>query len=1118
MNKKNHIKAKFHQPLFLILILVFLMPIKAFSQKTVTINVKDVSVVDFLKEIEKKTDIRFSYVDQIFDTRKDITLKATNENIEAVLFKILTPRGYETTRTGNTIAITKKSKETSKGSKKIYGLVQDEKGEYIIGANILIKGTSLGTISDINGKFSLDAPTNGTLLVSYLGYDQQEIFIAGKGYFKIELVENSKKLDEVVVIGYGTANKKDYTGSVGTVKIEDIQRNPASSFQEGLGGRLAGIQATSLTGKPGESVDIVIRGGNSITQSNAPLYVVDGFPLSDDASASLIPTEDIESINILKDASATAIYGARGANGVVMITTKKGIKGKPSIQYNGYYGIQKTNANVDVLSPYDFVQLQLELFSIQAVENYLTARNMTVEDYKSMPMVKWQDYVFRTAEIQNHHLSMSGRTDNTSYYLSGSYFDQSGVIITSGKKQYSLRASIDQRFSDKFKVNANGSWSTTTVTGIDPDSQSGYVFESMWSTRPFLFNTENLYEMEDPLYTDPTDRRVNPIANLLDTKVNNKTNYMKGNSYMEYEPLTGLKLRVSGSVSQFELNNTSFYGPRTSNAIFTANGIQGRVYQFTSNSYVNENTLNYKRTFNKSHYVDIVSGFTLSGSKKESYNFGATNLLYESLGLSGMDDGNARKVTVTTGEWRLMSFLGRLNYSYKSKYLFTTSFRYDGSSKFVDDNRWAFFPSGSAAWVLSEEPFMKTIKKTVNNLKLRLSWGRTGNNGVSDFASMGQMNSNGKIYSFGGNTSNSAMIITKMDNYALKWETTEQIDIGTELGLFSDRIKVELDYYDKKTIDLLLNADLPYSSGYTKAEKNVGSVQNKGLEFTLNTINIKKKKFEWSSSFNVSTNQNKVLGLADGQRSMTSTLSFFTGVPAYIAIVGEPLSLMYGYVYDGLLQVDDFYKEGANYVIKSNVAVDRPSVQPGFMKFKDINNDGKIDANDRTIIGNANALFFGGLNNSIKWKNIDLSVFFQWSYGNDILNGNKYSYTAASMLNTNTSVDMLNRWTPTNTNTDIPVAGSQRTNLTYNSWMVEDGSYLRLKTLQLGYTFPKSWLEKIKISNLRLYGTFTNLFTWTNYSGFDPEVSTQFSNMTRGFDYSSYPRSLSVVFGVNVKL
>ena len=1000
----------------------------------------------------------------------------------------------------------------------IKGTVVDTKGEYVIGANIMIKGTTKGTVTDLNGKFTLESPTKGTLVFSYLGFNTIEVEIGKSNDLNIVLQENTKSLEEVVVIGYGTVNKKDLTGSVAAVKMEDLQKNVGASFQEAMGGKIAGVQATSLSGKPGEMVDIVIRGGNSITQSNAPLYVVDGFPMTDEVSASLISPDDIESINILKDASATAIYGARGANGVIIITTKKGLKGKPSIQYNGYYGIQETNAKVEVLDPYEFVKLQVQLYPTSAKENYLDFRKMTVDDYKNMPMLKWQDHVFQSANIQNHYLSVSGRMDRTLYSVSATYHNQSGVIITSGSKRYTTRVNLEQRFSDKFKVGATGSYSSGTITGVDPDSQSSLVLESMWGTRPFIFNSENLYEMEQPQNMDATDRQANPIANLIDTKSDKTTTSLSGNAFLEYEPLAGLRLRVSGGVNQLNLNNSIFYGARTSNALFTAQGVQGRISEIVNNSYLNENTLSYTKTLNKSHKIDVVAGFTLSGRKSEGYVFGATNLPYESLGLSGMEDGISLRVNATSSEWRLMSYLGRFNYSYKSKYLFTTSFRADGSSKFSADNRWAFFPSGSVAWVVSQEPFMKGIKNTINNLKIRASWGRTGNNNVSDFASRGQLLSNGMIYPFGGLVNNSAMIMNKMDNIALKWETTEQFDLGTEFGLFKDKFKIELDYYDKKTYDLLLNADLPYSSGYPQAEKNVGSVRNQGVEFTLNTNLINRKKFDWDLNFNISTNKNSVLALADGQRSMTRNMTFFADVPAYIAIVGQPLSMMYGYVYDGLLQESDFYKDPSNnYSIKPDVAVDRPSVLPGFMKFKDLNNDGKIDANDRTIIGNANPLFIGGLNNTFKIYDFDLSIFIQWSYGNDILNGNKYAYTSAHMLNRNYSVDILNAWTPTNTNTDIPLVGSQRTNLTYNSWMIEDGSYIRLKTLQLGYTLPVKLSKKIKISSIRFYSTLSNVFTLTNYSGFDPEVSTQFSNMTRGFDFSSYPRSLMAVFGANVK-
>ncbi len=1000
----------------------------------------------------------------------------------------------------------------------VKGTVIDTKGEYVVGANIMIKGTSRGTISDLNGKFSLESPTTGILVFSYLGYNTLEVEIGKSKDLNIVMQETAESLEEVVVIGYGSVNRKDLTGSVSTLQMEDVQKNLGASFQEAMGGRVAGVQATSLSGKPGETVDIVIRGGNSITQSNAPLYVVDGFPMTDEVSASLISPDDIESINILKDASATAIYGARGANGVIMITTKKGIKGKPSIQYNGYYGIQETNAKVDVLDPYEFVKLQLQLYPGSAKENYLDFRQMTVDDYKNMPMLKWQDHVFQPANIQNHYLSVSGRMDRTLYSVSATYHNQSGVIITSGSKRYTSRVNLEQRFSDKFKVGATGSYSVGTITGVDPDSRSSYVLESMWSTRPFLYGTESLLEMEQPDKVDPTDRQANPIANLIDTNSERKTTSISGNAFLEYQFLSGLRLRITGGVNQLDYDNSIFYGARTSNARFTAQGVQGRITQLVNNSYLNENTLSYTNTFKKNHKIDAVTGFTMSGRKSEGYVFGATNLPYESLGLSGLEDGIALKVNATSSEWRLMSFLGRFNYSYKSKYLFTTSFRADGSSKFSVDNRWAFFPSGAAAWVVSQEPFMRDVKNIINDVKLRASWGKTGNNNVSDFASRGQLRSDGMIYPFGGLVNNSVMIMSMMDNEALRWETTEQLDVGTEFSLLKNKINIKIDYYDKKTVDLLLNADLPYSSGYIRAEKNIGSVRNQGLEFTLNANVLKRKSFDWNLNFNISTNKNTVLALADGQRSMTRNLWFFTDVPAYIAMVGQPLSLMYGYVYDGLLQESDFYKDASsNYSIKPNVAVDRPSVQPGFMKFKDLNNDGKIDANDRTIIGNANPLFIGGLNNNFKFLNFDLSLFFQWSYGNDILNGNKYAYTAASMLNRNYSVDMLRSWTPTNTNTDIPLAGSQRTNLTYNSWMVEDGSYLRLKTLQLGYTLPGQLSKKIEISSIRFYATFSNVFTLTKYSGFDPEVSTQFSNMTRGFDFSSYPRSLMAVFGANVK-
>ncbi|MEI6752861.1 MAG: TonB-dependent receptor [Paludibacter sp.] len=1104
----------------LIIFFLFFVVVGVFSQtneRKISISFSEIPLSEAIKKIEGASKYTFFYDALKIDLKKKVSLNANELPMQKAISQMLLNTGIKFEISNLQIALFQNEVKESQAVKKITGIVVDEKGDPIIGASVKILGTTKGNVTDLDGKFSISAASDSKILVSYIGYKPVEISLSGSDFLKIEMTENAKSLDDVVVIGYGTINRKDLTGSVASVKVQDIQLNPVASFQEALGGRIAGVQATSLSGKPGETVDIVIRGGNSITQSNAPLYVVDGFPLTEGDGASLISPEDIESIDILKDASATAIYGARGANGVIMITTKKGVRGKPTVQYNGYYGIQHTDAKINVLDPYEFVKLQCELFPTSGPLNYLTSRNMTLDDYKNIPMVNWQDYLFQQAAIQNHYLSVSGQTDKTLYSVSASYFDQTGVIITSGSKRYTARMNLEQRLSDIFKMGFTSSFSDGIISGPNPDSQSSTLLYTMWSTRPFVYPNESLTQLENPVNTDAGDLRANPIANLQDTKITNTTISLSGNAFIEYEPINGLKLRITGGITSLNLNNSAFYGPRTQTARFTSTGVNGRISETNNLSYLNENTLTYNTTLNKDHKINVVGGFTISGRTFTGDSYGATNLPYPTLEMNDLVDGIATKVISSAGEWRLMSFLGRANYSYKSKYLVTASFRADGSSKFSVGNRWAYFPSGSFAWVATEEPFMKSIKNTVDNLKFRTSWGRTGNNNVSDFASQGQLLSNGKIYPFGGVTTNTAMIMTQMDNVALKWETTEQFDAGMEVSLLKGRIKVELDYYKKNTFDLLLNSYLPYSSGFATAAKNIGSVQNQGMEFTLNTINLKTKSFEWSSSFNISTNDNKVLSLADGQRSMTSTLSLFASTPAYIAIVGQPLGLMYGYVYDGLLQESDFYKDASgNYTLKPNVAVDRPSVRPGYMKFKDINHDGKIDANDRTIIGHANPKFIGGFNNNIKWKNFDMTLYFQWSYGNDILNGNKYAYTAASVLNTNGSTDLLRRWTLTNTNTDIPVAGSQRTNTNYNSWMIEDGSYFRFKSLQLGYTFPNRLMKILRINKIRVYTTLNNIYVLTKYSGFDPEVSTQFSNMTRGFDYSSYPRSLSAVFGLNV--
>ena len=1001
----------------------------------------------------------------------------------------------------------------------VSGKVSDINGEAIVGASVFIKGTATGTLTVMDGTFSISATLNSVLKVSYLGFETQEFSVSAKNSkLKIVLVEKNKSLDEVLVIGYGTSTKRDLTSSISKLDITSVQQLSVGSIAEGMAGRMAGVQVTSQTGKPGDAVDIVIRGGNSITSNPTPLYVIDGFVMSDDYINTLNPN-DIESFEVLKDASATSIYGARGANGVIMITTKKGKAEKPTIDYKGYYASQKTNAHIDVLSPYEFVNLQMTLSNGTATRDYLTLRNMTMNDYKTMAAVDYLSLIFREAPMQSHSLSVSGGTQDTKYIFSGSYFQQNGVIIGSSNERYTARIAIDQNFSKQIRFGVSGSFSLNKVLGPNPNSYSNNLIQSAWSYIPFVFAGQDPANVD--VTTGTSDQRNNPVLTALNEYNAKNTSTIMGNSYLEFEPIKGLKFKVTAGITNNVLGTQAFNNFNTKTARVKGYA-DGSITQTSTMNWMNDYLINYGVTLKQKHKITALLGATLSGRTFEYYSFGAQNLTRDDLGLNAIAEGTPKVSAYSSSGNTLASGISRVTYGYDNRYLFSASFRADGSSKFGANNRWAYFPSTSAAWVISEEKFMKQLQDVVSNTKLRASWGRTGNNNVDDFAALGQYvgSANNVPYAYYfGNTINNAVIKTTMDNVNLKWETTEQTDLGLEIGLFKQRIRFEADYFDKLTSDLLLNANMPTSSGFANSYMNIGAVENHGYEFTLTTENIQTKNFKWTTSFNISFIRNKVVSLANAQPTMTSNIAWayitdynqWNNFPPYIAQVGKPLSLMYGWISNGLLTNQD---------IANNYPTARgTSVTPGYMKFVDINGDGKIDQYDRTVIGDANPKNFGGLNNRIEAYSFDFSLFLQWSYGNQIMNVNNYNYTVASPYSYNMTTAIRDAFSGSNPNGQIPVVGSQRSNHSaYYSALIEDGSYLKVKSIQLGYTLPKNLAKKLYLKNIRVYASIDNVFTFTKYSGFDPEVSTFSSPMTRGFDFSSYPRASTFTLGGNITL
>ncbi|MES2653371.1 MAG: TonB-dependent receptor [Bacteroidota bacterium] len=1033
--------------------------------------------------------------------------------------------------------------------KTITGTVVDENESPLPGAKIIIQGKPATAIADEQGRFSVpNAKESDLLVISMIGYTSKNIVITSQNQYKVQLLPSSQALNDVVIIGYGEVKRKDLTGAVGSVNMKDLEKAPVVSFEDALAGRVAGVQVSSNDGQPGSVSNITIRGGNSITQSNAPLYVIDGFPI-ENPDNNVINPDDIESIEILKDASSTAIYGARGANGVIIIKTKQGKTGPPVVTYNNWLGTQYPGKQISVMSPYEFVKYQLELNRTSAERLYLQD-GKTLESYRNEKGVNWQDHVLQNAFMQSHNVSLRGGTASTKYSVSSSFLDQTGIVINGGYKRYQGRFQIDQRVGKNFRVGLNTNYTngikrgqianltSDNLNSTSAGNASSYLLYSTWGYRPITGKGDEDNFIEQPFDDDVaanTDLRINPVVNSNNMYMYSLNKAFFTNAFMEYSFLKYFKLRVHGGLTESNLTFERFNNSKTAagnpRTVYGATyGLNGSIENLNIRDLLNENLLTFARTFNKNHRIDAVGGFTMQRSSTEGDGFVSILLPNEVLGVRGLDQGTILSKTTTGSYATLVSFLGRVNYSLNSRYLFTASFRSDGSSKFSPKNRWGYFPSGAFAWNMSNEKFLKDIK-AVSNAKLRVSYGVTGNNRVSDFAYLSVLDQ--EVAANTGNTRSGyyfngvyipGSVPVNVGNENLQWEQTGNFDVGLDLSFFNDRLSLTTDYYHKRTTDLLLNASLPTSTGYLTSFKNIGLVVNKGFEFTVNTVNVKTKKFNWTSNFNIAFNNNKIGELNGDQPSLITRItnwnSNFNNSLPYIALPGRQVALFYGYVFDGLYQLNDFnVLANGSYDLKPEVPNNgstRSVIRPGFIKYKDINGDGVVDANDQTIIGNPNPKHIGGFSNNFQYGQFDLNVFLQWSYGNDILNANRIVFEGAEARQ---SLNMFktyeNRWSLENQNTLIPVAGGYGPNV-FSSRNIEDGSFLRLKTVSLGYSLSQELMKKWKIQAARIHISGQNLATLTNYTGLDPEVSVRHSALTPGFDWSPYPRARTITFGMNL--
>lgn len=1021
---------------------------------------------------------------------------------------------------------------------KVTGTVNDNLGP-VTGASVLVKGTSNGCITDLNGEFALlNVPSKAVLVVSFVGYQTQEVPVNGQKKITIELKEDAQALDEVVVVavGYGDVRRRDLTGSIGKANMGDLVKAPVTNIAESLGGRIAGVQVSSSDGGPGDNYSIVIRGAGSLTGSTAPLYVIDGFPQEDTSTMGALNQNDIESIDILKDASATAIYGARGANGVVIITTKKGATGKPTISYNGSLSVSHVKNTPAMMNGYDFVLLQQEVMAEEDfASNYITSLYPTIDSYLTAPYYDWQDYIYRTPVSNSHHLSLTGSQGDLKYATSLSYNDQQGVIINSGLKRYQGRISLSQKVNKRLKIDLTANYASSvqdgpTASTATTSMSTAYMY-SVWSFRPVSPNgTDMLNQLYDDGVNMTEDYRFNPVLSARNEYRHKTTNNLQFNVSAEYEFIKNLKLKVAAGYTSRDYKNEEFNGSQTSTgnshpSNTRSKGINAYLYESESRSYLNENTLSYQ--FNKKkHSLNALAGLSFQKNTAYVHDVTAEHITNESFGMAGLGKGSAvPTVSSSKGENTLMSYFGRINYHYDSRYYLTLTMRADGSSKFSKQNRWGYFPSGSVAWAFGRESFIKDNASWLSNGKLRFSYGQTGNNRIGNYDYMAHLVTDDDYYKYPWNGSfNTGYVLSSMANDVLKWETTEQLDLGLDLGFLNDRINLTMDYYVKTTKDLLLNADIAASSGFSTATINVGKLRNKGLEITLETVNIRNKKFSWTSNFNIAFNKNEIMALNSGQKEMTSYVKWdnkYNTTPAYISKVGESAGKMYGFIYEGTYKIEDFdVTTDANgkkqYTLKKGIPAYAGNTQPGDPKYRDLDGSGSITDEDKAAIGNGQPKHTGGFSNNFTWKNFDLNIFLQWSYGNDILNANRMVFeNPYGKKNINMFASYTNRWSENNPTSNMPRANAQGAT-EYSSLYVEDGSFLKLKNISLGYNFQPKLLKPLHISTARVFLSAENIATITGYSGSDPEVSTRNSVLTPGFDWSAYPRAFNMSFGLNV--
>ncbi|MBI1226640.1 MAG: SusC/RagA family TonB-linked outer membrane protein [Bacteroidetes bacterium] len=1017
------------------------------------------------------------------------------------------------------------------GQKRTGVVTSSEDGQPLPGVNVLIKNTSDGTITEMDGAYEINAASGSTLVFSFIGFEQKEVVVGGESVINVVMENSSTLLKDVVVVAYGTVKKSDLTGSVSSVSSEELTRTAPVSLDQALQGRAAGVQVTQVSGRPGGETSIRIRGSSSINAGNEPLYVVDGMLITSDNGQlnaggtagsglnglSSINPSDIERIEILKDASATALYGSRGSNGVVLITTKRGKAGKTTVTFDTYYGVQDVTKKLDVLDGQTFANYMNE-YSLESGLP-LDARYLIPE--KIGKGTDWQEAIFQQAPMQSYQLSALGGSENTQFSISGSYFKQEGVIINSDFERYSFRTNLDQKASNRLKIGTSINLSYIKSKGVLTGAQSSGTGTLLpGATTSALLFPPTLPVLDSTVtggYTFQDDRGRNignPVADALET--DNQSNYLRAiaNVYGIYTLTDGLNFKASAGIDAFSSKDNR-YVPNFLKRTEPNNG-DAVVATVDGYSWLTEYTLNYNRKLSDRHVFDALVGSTFQGFHAERLFAFALDFADNRTGWHNLGSAlNPQPPSTGETEWGIISYLGRLNYTFDNRILVTLTGRMDGASKFGANNKYGFFPSGSIAWKLHEEDFIKNMD-LFQTLKTRISYGVIGNQEISPYASLATVGTIGQG-TFNNSEAYNGQEPLRYANPNLKWERTAQFDFGLDAEFAKGRLATTLDIYQKKTTDLLLFTPIPTTTGFSGYLANIGGLQNRGFELALNSRNLT-GEFSWQTDLNFSINRNEITELSsDNDIFVPGVLQ----VPAGWSIlrVGQPIGTFYGLQSDGIFQSDEEAQSSPHLKAQNPKAGDR--------KYKDLNGrdaqgkltgqpDGVIDEADRTIIGDANPDFTWGLTNKFSWKGFDLSIFIQGVQGNDIVNA--YLFELGSLnAETNVLTEFYeNRWTPENPNNKYPKVNPAERNI-FSDAQVEDGSFIRLKNITFGYTFPATALQRAKLSNLRIYASVNNLKTFTNYRGYDPEVNAfGQSHLLQGIDYGGYPLARTIIGGVQV--